>query len=141
MWFGRLNPHVFPDAGARSMTDEYRLAGPKCGHTETVTGKESVAVSVVEWKKSARALAESMGLTQAVRQYTSLAFAAFNVIGSVNVEASNDPETDDCYLAIDFRVSGSVDEVLALEERFQKAAVRELPMNKLFRLRLSYELI
>jgi len=106
-----------------------------------MTGKESVAVSAVEWKRNARELAETMGLTQAVHQYASLARASFSVIGPVNVQASNDPETDDRYLAIDFRVSGPVDEVLASEERFQIAAVRELPMNKLFHLRLSYDLI
>jgi hypothetical protein len=106
-----------------------------------MTGKESLAVSVIEWKRCARELAETMGLTQAVHQYASLARASFNVIGPVSVEASNDPETDDRYLAIEFRVSGPVDEILASEERLQTAAVRELPMNKLFHLRLSYDLI
>jgi hypothetical protein len=100
----------------------------------------STSVSVVERKGSAQKLAETMGLLHAVHQYASLARASFNVIGPVNVQASNDPETDDRYLAIDFRVSGSVDEALASEERFQTAAVREMPMDKLFHLRLSYDL-
>ena len=48
---------------------------------------------------------------------------------------------DDRYLAIDFRVSGSGDEVLASEERFQTAAVREMPMDQLFYIRLAYDII
>jgi hypothetical protein len=107
----------------------------------TITRQEPAAISVVEWKGSARKLAETMGLVHAVHQYASLARASFSVIGPVNVQASNDPETDGRYLAIDFRVGGSVDEALASEERFQTAAVREMPMDKLFHLRLTYDLI
>ncbi len=106
----------------------------------TMTCKEPAAVSAVEWTGSARKLAETLGLVHAVHQYASLAHASFNLIGPVSVQASNDPETDDDYLAIGFRLTGSVDDVLASEERFQTAAVREIPMDKLFRLRLSYDL-
>ena len=105
-----------------------------------MTPEEPALDSVVEWKGSARKLAETMGLVHAVHQYASLACASFDLIGHVSVQASSDPETDDDYLAVGFRVSGSVDDVLASEERFQTAAVREIPMDKLFRLRLSYDL-
>jgi hypothetical protein len=107
----------------------------------SVKGEEPIAGAVVEWKGETREVARTMGLIQLVHRYATLACALFNVIGPVNVQASNDPETDDRYLAIGFRVSGSVDEVVASEERFQTAAVREFPMDKLFHLRLSYDLM
>lgn len=95
---------------------------------------------MIDWKEGALQLAETTGVIEVVRRYTTLACESFSIVGPAAVRAAADPETGEEYLAFDITVSGSVEDVLTSLKHFRTAVVKSLPMDKLYHLRLSYNL-
>ncbi len=82
-----------------------------------------------------------MGTIPLVTRYATLAFESFAVVGPAFVRAVEDPETGENYLAFEITLNSSVQDVLTSLKRFRAALVTNLPIDDLYHVRLSYNLV